>query len=148
MPQVSKRFVDKKVQERIFSLFISGITMSKNKDETKSFIEDLLTPTERLMLAKRFTIAYLLLEKYDYVTICSLLKVSKSTIGKVSMWLQEKGDGYRNILNKIKKDEKNKDILKEIDLSISKFLASIRGQNWSNSQKNYWQRKRNSQKPF
>ena len=61
MPQVSKRFIGKKTQDHIIKLFISGIALTKTENDAVSFLEDILTPTEKLMLSKRFSIAFMLM---------------------------------------------------------------------------------------
>lgn len=148
MPQVSRRFLNQKVQERIFNLFFSGIVKCNSREEAISLMDDLLTPTEKIMLAKRFSIAYMLLNKYDYDSIGHILKVSRATIGYVALWLKEKGSGLRNIINKIKRDESTKKIFDEIQDAFEDFLANTRGQNWSESKKWLWQRRRDKMKPF
>src|SRR3990172_11166533 len=93
MPQVSKRFIGKKTQDHIIKLFISGIALTKTENDAVSFLEDILTPTEKLMLSKRFSIAFMLMEGYDYDSIVDVLKVSRSTIGRVHWWLHTKVSG-------------------------------------------------------
>lgn len=148
MSQVSRRFLNKKVQERIFSLFISSITLSNTSELTGSFIEDLFTPTERIMLAKRFSIAYLLLRGYSYDMICESLKVSRTTVGHVALWLGEKGKGFREIIEKIKRHESMKKILSELQDALDDYISSLRGQNWSQSKRWLWQRRLERQKPY
>lgn len=65
------------------------------------YIFDLLTPTERIMLAKRLAIAAFLIEGLPYHAISEMLKVSTSTIGRVNLWLKTAGDGYRLVIEKI-----------------------------------------------
>lgn len=148
MPQVSRRYLNQKTQEKIFSLFISSIIMCNSKDMAVSLVEDLLTPTERIMLSKRFSIAYMLLEGYDYGSIIQVLKVSRTTIGHVSLWLKEKGEGLRQVIHKIKKNESTKETLQEIQDVFEELLPNVRGQNWSESKKWLWQRRRERVKPF
>lgn len=148
MPQVSKRLVNPKTQEKIFSLFISGIIKCNNREITLSLVEDLLTQTERIMLAKRFSIAYMLLAGYDYRSISHILKVSTTTIGLVASWLKVRGNGFRKIIEKIKKDESLREILNEIQDLIEELIASTPGQNWSNSKRILWESRRERQKPF
>ena len=148
MSQVSKRYLSQKTQERIFSLFITGLLYSDSKDLTASLVEDLFTPTERVMLAKRFSIAYMLLEGYDYDSIAHILKVSKSTIGNVSLWLKEKGAGFRKVIEKIKRHEAAKKVLDDIKDAFEDFIASVPGQNWSESKSTLWHSRRERQKPY
>lgn len=148
MSQVSKRFLSQKTQERIFSLFISGLLYTDSKDLTISLVEDLFTPTERIMLSKRFSIAYMLIEGYDYESIAQVLKVSKSTIGHVSLWLKEKGTGFRKVIAKIKRHETTSKVLEEIKDAFEDFIASVPGQNWSESKSALWRSRRERQKSY
>lgn len=148
MSQVSRRYLNQRTQEKIFSLFISSIIMCNSKDMTVSLVEDLFTPTERIMLAKRFSIAYMLLEGYGYDSIIQVLKVSRTTVGHVSLWLKEKGMGLRQVIGKIKRNESNKEMLQGIQDIFEELLANARGQNWSESKRWLWQRRRERIKPF
>lgn len=148
MSQVSKRLINKKTQEKIFELFILSLVLSDNKKDALLLIQDLFTPVERLMLSKRFSIAYMLLKGYDYDSISEVLKVSRTTIGKVSYWLKEKGSGFRNIINKIKHKEAFKSILNEIQDAFEDILSSSKGQNWSRAKKQLWTHRLERQQPF
>lgn len=148
MPQVSKRFLNQKTQDRIFSLFISGIVTCSSKDSAISLVEDLLTPTEKIMLAKRFSIAYMLLVGYDYDSIISILKVSRTTVGHVSLWLKVKGNGFREVISKIKSNESTRKIFEEIQDAFEEMLANVRGQNWNRSKSWLRQRRKEREKSY
>ena len=53
MPQVSKRLVQKKTQEKIQKLFLFALTKCTSASLTQELVEDLLTPTEQVMLSKK-----------------------------------------------------------------------------------------------
>ena len=80
MTQITKKFVPLKAQERIVELFISAIIKCNSRDITLSLMEDLLTNNEKTMLSKRFSVAFLLLEDYDFRSISKILKVSTATV--------------------------------------------------------------------
>ncbi|MBI4067258.1 hypothetical protein HY407_02650 [Candidatus Gottesmanbacteria bacterium] len=148
MTQVSRRLINKKTHDRIYKLFISGLIGCNSFTLTSSVIEDLLTPTEQVMLAKRFSIAYMLLEGYDYRTISSILRVSSATINAVATTLHIGGSGLRSIVMSIKKDEKMKEFVDEFSDALQDMIASARGQNWSASKKMLWQARKDRQKAF
>jgi len=127
MAQVSRRFLKPKVQERIISLFLSSIVLTGSQEAAVSFIDDLLTPTEKIVLAKRLSIAFMLLEGYDYDSIEDTLKVSRPTIGTVSVWLKTKGDGVRTIVKKIKRNESLQKIWNDIKESVADVLTTSHG---------------------
>lgn len=148
MVQVSRRFLKKDINDRIYSLFISSIVFCNSSDSALAFINDLFTPTERVMLAKRFSIAFMLSDGYDYLTISEMLKVSTSTIGSVALGLKNQGKGTRNIIGKIKKNETTKKIWEEIGESIMDMISSSRGMNWSQTKKDAFRYKMSHRKSF
>ena len=100
MPQVSKRLTNQKIAKRLPELLIETIIDCRNKDHTRKFLDDFLTPTEKIMLGKRLAIAVLLLKDYDYATISQLLKVSSATIGKMVNLLRFSDGGLRIMAEK------------------------------------------------
>lgn len=127
MPQVSKRKVERNIEERIFEIFVESFVKLKNKNEAALFLEDLLTPTEKIMLAKRLSVAVLLAKGYDYLKISEILKISSSTIGRVAYYFKHENKGMMNIVSRVLSDEKRMDFWKDIDLFIAKTLTSHNG---------------------
>ncbi len=100
-----------KVEPRHLGFFLNNfwslITLLENKDQVKSFLKDLLTHTEMKMFAKRIQIAKMLLEGYRYNDIRNYVKVTDSTIARISNMLETGGDGLKvavNFLQKIESD--------------------------------------------
>jgi len=123
MTKVSKRVLDKKMENYIFELFIKTLVNLKDEHEVKNFLEDLLSPTERIMLVKRLAIAILLRKKHTYDEIDRSLKVSRQTIMNVSFWLKNGKSGYEKAVEKILKNQKrgaSMDNLEEIVLQLSR----------------------------
>lgn len=105
MPQVSKYRLDKNVEARLFDLFWRSLTRLGSPRETAEFFTDLLTSTEKIMLAKRYTVAVLLKKGYSPKHIHDVLKVSFTTIGTVAGWLKNLNPATKKILEKHLKDE-------------------------------------------
>ncbi len=101
MSMVSRRILNKTLQEYIFSLFIKTIIELKNEPDVNNFLQDLLSPTERVVLVKRLAIAILLVKGYTYDAIDDTLKVSRPTINHVSYWLKHGNSGYQKVVEKI-----------------------------------------------
>lgn len=135
MPQVSKYPVSKEVQERMFEIFWETIAGLENAQKASEFFHDLLTPTEKIMLAKRLAIALLLIKGYDYRSIVNTLKVSPTTIGNVRLWLQTAGSGYRKAVEKIIKSEKQEEFFEKIEEVISKFIPPPPGTDWAKARR-------------
>lgn len=148
MTQISRRILGKKVEERILSLFASSIVLAQNNEMALSWMEDLLTETERVMLSKRFSIAFMLLEGYDYDTIQDVLKVSSSTIGRVALWMKGSGKGVRTIREKIKKTESLKNLWEDVKESIAEILLLSPGMNWKTGRGILHETKQGREKPY
>lgn len=105
MAQVSRVPLREKLKGRVFEVFYRALAEAKLSEEVKLLLDDLLTPTEKVMLSKRLAIAILLIKEYDYRAIQEILKVSPGTIWKVAGWLKFKGEGYRRVANKLLKED-------------------------------------------
>lgn len=115
MTKISRRFLNKTLENHIFELFLETIVDIRNSDDARNFIEDLLSPTERIMLIKRLAIAVLLTKGYTYDDIDDTLKVSRSTIMNVSIWLKHGKSGYVKAVKKILETQKRKEFIDKIE---------------------------------
>lgn len=106
MSQVSKYPVSKDVSDRMFEVFQVTISSLKSKDDIEEFFDEFLSPIEKIMLAKRLSIAVLLAKGYSYYSISSILKVTPRTIATVSLALKYRGKGYQKAVEKILSNEK------------------------------------------
>lgn len=150
MTQVSRRQLDKHTQQRIYEIFINVIAEAQNTSDVELLLNDFFTYTERIMLPKRLCIAYLLLKGYDYKAIISYLKVSGTTINKVSSALKFGGQGYTLILSRLQKREQFDTTLKKIEEGIVAMLASFGGPSpvWKNIRNEQRRRAYEERKPF
>ncbi len=98
--------MSKAVEQSMFSLFRHTLVHIRTDQEAQELLDDLLSPTEKIMLGKRMAIAYLLDKGYDQRRIHSILHVSVTTVNSVNFWLKQKGNGYRRALKYIGKEEK------------------------------------------
>lgn len=106
MSQVSKYPISKQISDRIFEIFLNTFVNIRTNEEADEFISDLLTPTEKIMLAKRLAIAFLLEKNYDYRTIQKIIRVSTGTIAFVNLSLHHGSTGYKKLIYKIVQEEK------------------------------------------
>lgn len=121
MAQVSKYPVSKEVSDRMFEVFQITISSLKNKKDIEEFLNEFLSPVEKIMLAKRLSIAVLLSKGYSYPQISSILRVTPSTIAGVSLALKYKGKGYHKASQKVLSDEKINSFFEKIE----DFLAGL-----------------------
>lgn len=114
MPQVSKYPLSKNTEKRLYQLFWETISNLKDSVKAEVFFNDLLSPTEKIMLSKRLAIAVMLIKDYDYSVIRSTLRVSPGTINSVSIWLKYSGTGYREVIDKLLRKEKFKNFMSSL----------------------------------
>ncbi len=95
-----KRFekLSKKEQEELVFDLVNAFVQTKTLSDTALFVQDLLTKKELTTLAKRLRIAKLLLSGMTYEQIETQLHTSHSTVAKIAVWLSERGDGFRKII--------------------------------------------------
>jgi uncharacterized protein YerC len=85
---------------------INAFMLITTDRDSALFVQDLFTKAEASRMAKRLRIAKLLLKGRSYEQIENELHTSHTTIAKVASWLEEKGEGFRNIIKKLPKNEK------------------------------------------
>ena len=106
MAQVSKYPVSKEVSDRMFEVFQMTISSLNSREDIEEFFDEFLSPIEKIMLAKRLSIAVLLAKGYSYPSISNILRVTPRTIASVSLALKYRGRGYQKAVEKILSDEK------------------------------------------
>lgn len=109
MMKVSRIRIDPKHLGFFLNNFWNLITLLEDKEQVKNFLKDLLTPTEMKMLAKRIQIAKMLLEGYDYRAIRNYVKVTDTTIAKISNILASDNKGLRVAIFYLQKIEEQID---------------------------------------
>lgn len=121
MTKVSRRLLNKNLENYIFELFIRTVVDLKDATQVNDFLEDLLSPTEKIMLIKRLAIAILLTKGYTYDEIDDTIKVSRPTIMTVSYFLKNGKGGYQKVVRKIMNNQKEEAIWDTIEETVLKF---------------------------
>ena len=146
MSKISRRLLDKELENTIFEVFLKTIVDIKTSEEAKNFIEDLLSPAEKIMLIKRLAIAVLLTKGKTYEYIDHTLKVSRATIMTVSLWLKHGKGGYRKVVENILKAQSKEALIGNIEeilirLSPPKLFGSMEFEKKSKKGKELFRRK-------
>lgn len=129
MTQVSRFRLREDIQKRINELLAEVLLGIKDKSELELFLEDFLSPIEKTVLSKRLAIAILLAKGNDYANIARVLKVTPTTISKMSLHMKYGNGAIAKITEKVlNKDSKNI-ILQEL---ASIFDVPIKGLPLSN----------------
>lgn len=142
MTKISRYPVRKEVGERMFEVFWKTIADLKTPSAVEEFFKELLTPTERIMLAKRLAIAILLMKKYSYEVIIDILKVSPATIGAISLWLKKEGKAFGKVTEKILSQEKQGEFWDNLEQFLSTLIPPGKGIDWSRARREQWEKLR------
>ncbi len=95
MPHVSRYSLRKDIERELIETLLESIASARTKALAQELVADLLTPTEKIMLAKRILIAMLLEDGYTYFDIARVLKVTPTTINTIKTVLAKSGRGFR-----------------------------------------------------
>lgn len=130
MTNISRRRLQDRVNDKLFVLLFEVVSGCRSKVEFNAVMIDLLSPVERIMIAKRIVITYLLLQDIDYRMICKVLNVSVTTVAKFKL-LMEKSEGLVPRLKQIVRNER-------LQLFFIDLIAELRppgryGVNWNNA---------------
>lgn len=121
--QVSKNPLSPKISREIENSFWWILTNLQKEEEVKKFLNDFLSPTEKIMLIKRLAIAMLLLKGYTYRNIREILKVSYPTINHIQRWLAKGGKGYKIVFEKLLSQGKLGEYFQNVDNLLKNSLG-------------------------
>lgn len=128
MPHVSKNKLDQNTLYKISEKLFQTVKHLKHEKEVSQFFNDLLTKTERIMLAKRLAIVIMLESQYPFRVISRALKVSESTVSAMKDRFDRGGDGYRLVFKRLEREKFWKDFFKFIEKILQPdFLPPITG---------------------
>ncbi|MBI3260831.1 hypothetical protein HYZ64_00455 [Candidatus Berkelbacteria bacterium] len=100
---MKKAKLDHRQREQFLLHFCRALAEIHKPEEAAAFIQDLLSKGEAEMLAKRLEIAHHLMAGNTYEEIKESLNASYGTIARVNLWLETSGEGYRLIVNRLKR---------------------------------------------
>jgi Trp operon repressor len=95
MPHVSRKKIKKEIATELADQFLTFLSITQSKTEARILANELLSQTERVMLAKRLAIIVLLVRGYSFVQIGEALGVTPQTITRV--WKGMKDGKYQKI---------------------------------------------------
>lgn len=101
--QVSKQKLNRSIEKQVYSIWYQMLADLKSPEEVKTVMQDLLSETERQVVAKRIAIALFLDKGRSYENIKNTLKVSSATIASVQSTMGN--PGMQMAINKIKAEE-------------------------------------------
>ena len=96
MTHVSQKKIKKEVATELADQFITFLATARTKKDARVLARELLSQTERVMLAKRLAIVVLLVRGYSFTQIQDVLGVTRQTI--VRIWTRVKHGEYAKIV--------------------------------------------------
>lgn len=102
MPHISSRKLKKEQFEKIYEKLALIFNNAGKSKKSRLILDEFLTTTEKIMLAKRLAIIFMLNEKVSIHYISEALKVSPSTVDRIS--LKHQFGEYRHISELTKKN--------------------------------------------
>ncbi len=124
MSQVSRNPLSKESNYEIQATLWWLLARLDNDSDVRNFLNSLLTKTEKIMLAKRLAIAFLLNKNYNYRDISDALKVSTTTVCRIKEAMDKTEGNYEIFIKKLEKRSELKKLEKQFDKFVGK-LANI-----------------------
>lgn len=103
MPHISKRKLSYNTQKEILEALVYVMTQTRDEQPMREFLDAFLSNTEKLMLAKRLAIVFLLSEGVEETQISQTLSVTQSTVSRIKLWSETKGSGYKIAVTELKR---------------------------------------------
>ena len=103
MPHISSRRLDSALLEKLFNKLVTIFEKAQSKKSLQLLIDEILTSTEKIMIAKRLAIVLMLSGNTPQHKIADVLKVSHTTVVKMSLGVEI---GKFNSILKISKEER------------------------------------------
>ena len=91
---------------KLYNLVFEVISHSSRKDKFFHVFEDIFSPTEKMMIAKRVTIIYLLIKGIDQKIIADTIKVSTATVSKYAVMFYNRNTLLTRLIRHMIRKEK------------------------------------------
>lgn len=83
-------------------LFLAVLKLH-NEDEARKFFRDIFTIEEIKTFAERLKVAIMLDQKFAYTEIEKQTGMSSATIARINRWLKYGENGYRLVINRLRR---------------------------------------------
>ena len=110
--------LSKEEQIKTLDSLYTAAAAVRGRAAMKSFLRDLLTESERIMLGRRILIARLLLSGETYEGIYDRLGASPGTIRNVDRWLQDQMPGYEDVIQTMEEELEKRELKKKYATSM------------------------------
>ncbi|MBI2065638.1 MAG: hypothetical protein HYT68_01035 [Candidatus Zambryskibacteria bacterium] len=90
MPHVSRKKLKPETADKIFKKLVKVLENAQSKNRLSDVLSELLTETEKIMLAKRLAVILLILSDIPEERISEALIMSPTTVYKISLELEKR----------------------------------------------------------
>ena len=97
--------INEKLQDPLIDQLARAVLTLKTEEDCYRFFEDIATIAEIKALGQRLEVARMLQEKQTYDEIAGQTGASTATISRVKRCLNYGADGYKIVLERMKKDK-------------------------------------------
>jgi TrpR-related protein YerC/YecD len=98
-----------KLKDELTDQLFKAVLLLKDSEECYQFFEDICTISEMKALAQRLEVARMLKDGHTYDDIVERTGASTATISRVKRCLNYGADGYKSILERLDKVEKERE---------------------------------------
>lgn len=113
---ISKREISEQLSKKLVEQLASLLVAQDTLKSSKAFLYEMLSHTERIMLAKRIGILFFLHRGYSLYATSQILAVSESTVARIKNKLDD-GE-YVHIVQTIQRKEHRESILGTIETLV------------------------------
>ncbi len=121
MAQVSKRKLSKETQNELFNQLWEFLSRARDPETAHQLYSDLLTETEKIVLAKRLATALLILRGKTTWQIQAAIKISSSTVSSVSQWLKYTRPKTQKLLIRLSREKDWHSFVDKIEEELDKL---------------------------
>ncbi len=147
MSQVSKYQLNNRIYTKIFTLFPQFLYRMTSRGKQAQLVDAFFTRTEKIVIAKRVAIAFMLVKGYTYDQIVGKIKVSHGTVAKIADSIRTHDQIIVKELMSISKEDSFIEFLGAISYGMAKLLPPKNG-NWSRWRGKIEKEKRDSEAPI
>ena len=116
------------IKSKCLDALYAAFGFAEEKNETKSFLNDVLTESEKIMIGRRILVAKKLLAGQSYRDITREMGVGLDTVHKVKRWLGGRHSGIEKVVERVKKSARrfSKNKSEFLDYYPTSGLAEIK----------------------
>ncbi len=127
MPHISRKKLEKDISRKIYKHFVKTI-VTINTKKGRELLEEILTPVEQIMIAKRLAAIAMLSQGLSSYQVRKSLKLSSATTARFRREIEN--NKYPYISNLVKKKKQREEFWKEMEVVLRMGMPSMGKDRW------------------